>query len=182
MALMINAQTKLTYEEYALLPEDGRIHEIIDGDHVMTPAPGTHHQTISRRIQFQLYTQIETQALGLVFNAPTDVELSPTDIVQPDILVVLAARRGIVAPSRIIGPPDLVIEIISAATRDRDQRLKFALYQRAGVPEYWMVDPDTQRVTQFVRRHDALQPAGEFHDTIAFGAIPGVVVNLGDVW
>jgi hypothetical protein len=70
MAVVVNSQTKLACEDYVLLPEDGKIHEIIDGEHYMTPAPGTYHQTLSRRIQFQLYEQIEEKGLGLVFNAP----------------------------------------------------------------------------------------------------------------
>ncbi len=98
MAIVINSQTKLTYEDYVHFPEDGKTHEIIDGEHVMTPAPNTCHQTISRRIQFQLYEQIEKKGLGQVFDAPTDLELSRTDIVQPDLLVVLSEHKRKVSP------------------------------------------------------------------------------------
>ena len=96
MAIVIDSKTKLTYEDYALLPDDGKIHEIIDGDHYMTPAPATYHQTLSRRIQFQLYRQIEEKDLGFVFDAPTDVQLSDIDIVQPDLLVIHASRKSII--------------------------------------------------------------------------------------
>ncbi len=65
---------RLTYAEYALLPDDGNQHEIIDGVHFMNPAPSTYHQTVSRRIQFALYQQVELTGLGQVFNAPTDSE------------------------------------------------------------------------------------------------------------
>ena len=93
MAIVIDSVTKLTYDDDVLLPDDGRIHEIIDGEHYRTPCPETCHQTLSRRIKFQLYEQIELTHRGLVFNAPTDVQLSEIDIVQPDLLVILAPPR-----------------------------------------------------------------------------------------
>lgn len=79
---------RLGYREYVCFPDDGRRHEIIDGEHVVNPAPDTYHQTLSRRIQFQLYTQIELEQLGQIFDAPTDLQLSETDIVQPDLILV----------------------------------------------------------------------------------------------
>ncbi len=72
----------LTYEDYVCYPDDGKRHEIIDGDHSMNAAPSTYHQFVSRRIQFQLYSQIELTDRGSVINAPVDVQLSPHDIVQ----------------------------------------------------------------------------------------------------
>ena len=76
-------RAKLGYREYCCFPDDGWRHEIIDGDHVMTPAPSTSHQTVSKRLQHQLYMQVELAGLGLVFNAPVDVQLTEHDIVQP---------------------------------------------------------------------------------------------------
>jgi Uma2 family endonuclease len=182
MAIIINSQTKLTYEEYALLPEDGKIHEIIDGDHYMTPAPGTNHQTISRRIQHQLYVQIEERGLGVVFNAPTDLELSRIDIVQPDLLVILTARQGIVTPAKVLGAPDLVIEIVSKSTREKDETLKFALYQRSGVPEYWVVHGEDRVVKKYRLTESGYVLEGEFSDEIAVSVLPGVTVDLRRVW
>jgi hypothetical protein len=93
---------KLTYREYRCFPQDGRRHEIIDGEHKVNPASETYHQkTLSRRIQFQLYVQIEQAGLGVVFNAPTDLELSETDIVQPDLIVVSEARKTIITPTEV---------------------------------------------------------------------------------
>ena len=79
--------TKLTYDDYVLFPNDGMRHEIIHGRHYMNPAPSPRHQTVSRHIQFQLYQQIELKRHGQVFNAPIDLQLSETDVVQPDISV-----------------------------------------------------------------------------------------------
>ena len=85
--------TKLTYDDYVLFPDDGKRHEIIDGRHYMNPAPNPRHQAVSRHIQFQLYEQIELTKLGEVINSPIDLQLSLWDVVQPDIVVVLAANR-----------------------------------------------------------------------------------------
>lgn len=173
---------KLTYEDYVLLPDDGKIHEIIDGDHYMTPAPETYHQTVSRKIQFQLYEQIEEEGLGFVFDAPTDVQLSETDIVQPDILVILAERKSIISPKKVIGPPDLIIEILSEHTSQKDMTLKYHLYQKTSVPEYWIVDPVAQSVRMFVMQNERYEEWGSFHEEISYERIPGVTVDLSKVW
>jgi Uma2 family endonuclease len=182
MAVVINSETKLTYDDYVLLPEDGKIHEIIDGEHYMTPAPETYHQILSGRIQFQLYEQIQERELGVVFTAPTDVQLSEIDIVQPDLLVILAARKSIVSPAKVIGPPDLVIEILSESTGRKDRELKRDLYQKAKVPEYWLVDPKSQQITVFRLKGGSFETAGSFHDEIRYEAVEGVAVDLSKVW
>ena len=178
MAIVVDSQTKLTYEDYELLPEDGKIHEIIDGLHYMTPAPATYHQTLSRRIQFQLYQQIEEKDLGLVFNAPADVQLSEIDIVQPDLFVIQISRKSIVSPQKIIGAPDLIIEILSESTGNKDRLLKRDLYQQAAVPEYWLVDPEAQQVTVFRLQGGQFEAAGTFRENVNYTAIKAAI--LGD--
>jgi Uma2 family endonuclease len=146
MAIVVNRQTKLTYEDYVHFPDDGRIHELIDGDHYVSPAPGTGHQRVSRRIQFQLYEQLEKPGLAEVFNAPTDIHLTEIDVVQPDLAVIDLTRKHIISPKKINAAPDLVVEILSESTAPRDRSLKRDLYQRAGVPQYWIVDPEANEV------------------------------------
>lgn len=182
MAIVVNSRTKLTYEEYAQFPADGRRHELIDGEHFVTPAPDTGHQTISRRIQFQLYRQIEEHGLGEVYDAPTDLQLSPTNVVQPDLIVVLAARRQIITPKKIKGVPDLVVEILSESTEKVDQSLKKELYRRSGVPEYWVVDPGEHAVEQYVLREGSYVLEGRQESEIAFLQLPTVKVDLTKVW
>jgi Uma2 family endonuclease len=145
-------------------------------------APDTYHQTISRRIQFQLYEQIEERDLGVVYNAPTDVQLSEIDIVQPDLLVILAARKSIVAPKKIIGPPDLIVEILSESTGIKDRKLKLDLYQKAGVPEYWLVDPESQQIEVYRLKVDRYEPAGSYHEEIRYPAVAKVRLDLTRVW
>jgi len=137
----------LTYDEYVLFPDDGRRYELMDGDPYVSPAPSTFHQTVSRRLQFALMALLEETRLAFVFDAPVDVILSPTDVVQPDLALVRSARRSIITQRAIEGAPDVVVEILSPFGRDRDERLKYALYARFGVPEYWIVDPEVGHIS-----------------------------------
>ena len=136
----------------------GRRHEIIDGDHYLNPAPATYHQRLSGRIHFQLYEQIDLPRIGEVYCAPTDVQLTDHDIVQPDLIVVLNERKAIITPTKIKGVPDLVVEILSESMIKNDRVLKKELYERVGIPEYWIVDLEEHLVDQFVltrRGHDS---------------------------
>lgn len=141
MAVLTRSPVKLTYDDYLLLPDDNHIHEIIDGEHFMAASPSTYHQTVSRRLMFLLYEAIELAGSGVVFNAPTDVLLSDHDVVVPDIFVIRAERTQMISPSVVLGPPDLVIEIISPSSARKDREIKRRLYERFAVPEYWLVNP-----------------------------------------
>lgn len=132
--------------DYERLPDDGQRYELLDGELRMTPAPGTTHQAISLRIAHHLYTLLEMSGTGRVFAAPIDVELGPATIVQPDIVVVLPDGRATITEQRIIGPPDLVVEIVSPGTASYDRREKRDSYGLAGVREYWIVDPASRTV------------------------------------
>jgi Uma2 family endonuclease len=143
--------TKLTYEDYCLLPDDGRRHEIIDGEHYVNPSPNIQHQRISRRIAFAITAHVEPRNLGEVFYAPCDVVLSDFDVVEPDIIFVSAARRGIIKNANIKGAPDLVVEILSPSTRKYYQPVKLKLYDAIGIAEYWIVDPEREKVLIYRR-------------------------------
>lgn len=181
-ALPSRSGSRLGWGDYLAFPEDGRRHEIVDGEHYVTASSALDHQRVSRHILFQLYEQIEQQGKGEVFNAPTAVQLSDFDIVEPDLLVVLTEHAGRLHERKVIGPPDLVVEVLSPSTRRVDRGVKLALYQRAGVGEYWIVDPVARNVEKYRRRGDALQSAGIFADEVAFDGVPGVAVDLARVW
>src|SRR5574342_874905 len=120
--------SQLKYEDYLLFPDDGKRHEIIDGDHYVTPAPRTKHQRISANLTVALVSFVKRRRAGLVLAAPSDVILSEDNVVQPDLLFVSAAGAGIVTEDNIRGAPDLVVEIISETTRKRDEVTKRKLY------------------------------------------------------
>jgi Uma2 family endonuclease len=173
---------KLSYREYQHFPDDGKRHEIIDGDHFMSPAPSTKHQTVSRHLQFQLYAQLELTSRGKVFDAPTDVELSEHDIVQPDLLVIMKENQRIILPKRIRGIPDLCIEILSESNPDADRVLKLELYQRTGVPEYWIVDPSEESIDVYVLQGTSYSHTKWKENELKPSFIADCVVNIDRIW
>jgi Uma2 family endonuclease len=135
-------QGEWTYSYYAALPDDGNRYEIIDGALYMAPAPNPWHQEVSGEFFFYLRTYIKSAGLGKVLAAPIDVELSPKNVVQPDMVVILNANLDKIKKTRIVGVPDLVVEIASPSTVKQDRNRKLRAYAGAGIPEYWIVDPE----------------------------------------
>lgn len=177
---------KFTYEDYLLFPEDGRRHELIDGERFMTPSPSTRHQRISHNLDCFLGVHVRSAKAGQLFHAPMDVVLSDLDVVQPDLLFVSSERAAIVAEKNIQGPPDLVIEIISETTRKTDETVKRKLYERYGVREYWIVDPalETMAVYRpgdggYVRAAELSLEAGHAVET---PLLPGLTLRLSDIF
>lgn len=137
--------------EYEHLPgDDGTRYEIVEGALHMAPAPNTGHQWSNNIIAFHLTRMIYFPGHGQVYTAPTDVELGPYTIVQPDVVVVLNGGSAQITPQRIVGAPDLVVEISSPSTAGYDRREKQDAYAAAGVREYWIADPANQTVELLV--------------------------------
>jgi len=130
-----------TVADYERLPDDGQRYELINGDLRMAPAPTPDHQAASLRLAHYLFTYVESAGHGRVFSAPIDVELGPTTVVQPDLIVILRGGAATITTQRIVGPPDLVVEVVSPGTASYDRREKRDLYAAAGVREYWIADP-----------------------------------------
>jgi Uma2 family endonuclease len=136
------ANIPYTYDDYRTLPDDGRRYELIEGDLFVSPATAPWHQTVSRRLQYALMTLLELPGIAEVFDAPCDVILSSTTVVQPDIIMLRRDRQHLISRRAIEGVPNVVVEILSPSTAERDQYIKRAAYARFGVPEYWVVDPE----------------------------------------
>ena len=168
-------QGRWTYADYAALPDDGNRYEIIAGVLYTTPAPGAGHQSVSARLVTFLVTHVEFAGLGRVFAAPVDVELAPDTVVQPDIVVILSANLDRITPSRIIGAPDLVVEILSPGTAGYDRREQQDAYARAGVGEYWIVDPGAQTVELLTLEQGGYRSHGVFRGQ---ARLPSSVVTL----
>jgi Uma2 family endonuclease len=129
------------------MPEDGKRYEAIDGDLYVTPAPKPRHGWIAYELVRALHPLLVRPGHGRVFFAPIGVEFPDTEEgVQPDILFIANERLDIIGEDWIRGAPDLVIEILSPSTAERDRTVKLKLYQRQGVGEYWIVDPETKTV------------------------------------
>ena len=133
----------VTWQDVQQMPDDGNRYEAIKGDVYMTPAPTTRHQRVSRRLDKALDRLLEEPGLGEIFVAPYGVEFPATgEGVQPDIVFVARERYQMIAEAGIVGAPNLVVEILSPSTASRDRTIKLELYERQGVREYWIVDPD----------------------------------------
>jgi Uma2 family endonuclease len=149
---------KLTYDDFVLFPDDGKRHELIDGEHYVTPSPNLRHQRISGKLYLAIGAYLQANPIGELFYAPLDVVLSDIDIVEPDLLYVSRARAAeILVPQHVRGVPDLVIEIASKGTRKRDETIKRGLYERKGVTEYWVVDPEIDVVRVYRRRGEVFE-------------------------
>jgi Uma2 family endonuclease len=147
---------KLTYDDYVLFPDDGMRHELIDGEHFVTPTPNLKHQAIVRNLIVAIADYLRQHRIGgKVYGAPLAVILSTFDVVEPDVLFISRTREPeVLTGDWVHGAPDLVVEIASPSTRKRDATVKKHLYERWAVFEYWIVDPDAEIVTVF-RRADA---------------------------
>ncbi len=152
---------KFTYADYIETPE-GERYELLDGELTMVPAPDMGHQITSVNLTLDLGTLIRRLKTGLVLAAPVDVVLSDTDVVQPDLVFVSNERAGIITDANIRGAPDLVIEILSPSTEERDRVFKRSLYARHGVREYWLVDTRRKTIEQLLLDGDDFRLAGVF--------------------
>jgi Uma2 family endonuclease len=164
--------TRLTYEDFLLFPDDGRRHEIIDGEHYVTPSPNTRHQELVGRLYFELalYLRSHRQA-GRVFLAPFDVIFTQWDVVEPDLLFIAGDQAGIITDKNVQGAPALVVEILSPGTRKTDEKVKRQLFDRGGVREYWLLDPELDVIKVFRRQADGAFPrvaelARDAHDIL----------------
>lgn len=141
---------RFTVDDILLFPDDGHRHEIIEGVHYVTPSPATRHQRLVQRLSLALGQHLQQHPeQGEVFLAPFDVVLSQHDVVEPDVLVIAGDQVEILTEQRVVGAPALVIEVLSPGTRQRDEQIKRRLYERAGVREYWLVDPELDLVKVF---------------------------------
>ncbi len=151
-----SATVRFTYQDYLNLPEDRR-YELIDGDLLTSPSPSERHQRLLLELALLVAAFVKKHGLGSVYVAPFDVLLSETDVVQPDLLFVSAARSSRIEERAVRGAPDLVAEILSPATADRDRTVKAKLYARAGVRELWLLDPDARTFEVLVTTQSGFQ-------------------------
>jgi len=133
MQTTARSDSRLTYDDFVLFPDDGLRHEIIDGVHYVTPSPTIRHQRMSRRLFFALESYLQDNpSAGEVFFARLDVVMSHWDVVEPDLLLVAGDQTDLLTEKNVQGAPALVIEILSPGTRKRDEQIKRQLFERSG--------------------------------------------------
>jgi Uma2 family endonuclease len=177
---------KFTYEDFLHFPDDGKRHEIIDGEHYVTPSPNTKHQRVATNLTVALGSYLKPHPTGEVFVAPFDVVFSDLDVVEPDLLYISRERWQILTEKHVRGAPDLAVEILSPGTRKTDEGKKRQLYERFGVGEYWVIDPERDTIKIYRRVEGAFvrvaELAAEAGDTLTTPLLPGFAVSLSEVF
>ena len=178
---------KLTYDDFVQFPDDGLRHELIDGEHYVTPSPNTRHQAISLQLTLLIGNWLDRNPIGRLFYAPFDVVFSKFDVVEPDLLYLSNERASdALTPLHVHGVPELVIEIGSPGTRKRDETIKRRLYERTGVEEYWVVDPEIDTIRVYRREADGfarvVELSAEAGDVLTTPLLPGLDVPLSRVF
>lgn len=165
--------------DYEDLPGEPRC-ELIHGRFYVSPSPSPLHQVVVGQL-WEVFRESARAVGGLTLFAPVDVVLADHSVVQPDVLYLSAARRGIVG-ERIEGAPDLLVEVLSPGTARRDRDEKLALYAESGVREYWIVDPRERQIEFLVNEAGrfvvALPVGGEYRSRV----LPEVLLDLPSFW
>lgn len=170
------SQRGYTAADYRSLPDEVRA-ELLEGALVMVPAPGRAHQVAVGELFVQL-REYARRTGAFVAMAPLDVWLADDTVAQPDLVLVTAVHLGRVGEDGVHGPPDLVVEVVSPSSRDRDTGQKVEVYARAGVPEYWVVDPGERWAGQYVLDGPAYRFVGRCQGLVAAATLPDLVVRL----
>ena len=176
-------KTKFTYTDYAKTPE-GERYELLDGELIMAAAPNMAHQSTQSNLGGEFYVLVRDTDLGWVYFSPTDVYLSDTDVVQPDLIFVSKARSHIRTGKNIRGAPDLLVEILSPSTSAKDWGYKRDLYAKHGVKEYWLVDPYAKQVMVMLLKDGRYEIVGVYRedDTLRSPTLEGFELDLGRVF
>lgn len=147
---------RLTYDDLVRMPDDGMRHEIIGGVHYVTAAPILRHQRIVGRLSQAIANYLDVHpGVGEVFGSPVDTVFTRWDVVEPDLVFVADDQRAILTEPNIQGAPALVVEVLSPGTRQRDFGIKKDLFDRGGVREYWIIDPQANTIAVYRRTESA---------------------------
>ena len=174
----------LTYDDYAAMPDDGLRYEILDGALSVSPTPTFRHQLILARLLGVLRAHVTTHDLGEVVPAPVTVVLAETSVVEPDIVYLAKDRLGLVsARGTVDGPPTLAIEILSPSTARNDRQTKKQLFERFGVPYYWIVDHDARAIEVYRVGAGVYRPADHHTDDLVdLPPFPGLRIDPAELW
>lgn len=156
----------LTVTDLDLMPDDGNRYEVIEGELIVSRAPGLAHQRVSRNLLVIINRYLEQYPIGEVLATP-GVMFSDLSGVIPDLIFISnERRREIASGERVLGAPDLVVEIVSPGAENarRDRVAKRHLYGKYGVKEYWVVDPEQRVIEIYHSQHGSLELIGSLKD------------------
>lgn len=165
---ILRKPSKTLLEVYESLPE-GTLAELVNNQLVMEPAPDFGHQDVVTQLVRVLSNHVVENSLGKVIVSPVDVYFDGENVFQPDIIFIAADRLPLlVRKGRVHGAPDLVIEVLAPGTERKDKRKKKPVYEKHGVKEFWLVDPETKDVLVYGLKGNVFAEAA---------SQPGVVVS-----
>ncbi|MGH9765443.1 MAG: Uma2 family endonuclease [Blastocatellia bacterium] len=173
-----HVEPMLTVADLDAMPDDGNRYEIIEGELLVSKAPSIQHQLVFGELFYNLRSYLKLNPIGEVI-ATAGLVFSENNAVIPDILFIRAERLAeVITRERVIGAPDLVIEILSpgADNERRDRTAKRQLYGRFGVREYWIVDPLQRLIEVYLLKDGALKPHLTFAegDNLSSATFPGL--------
>lgn len=181
---MARTRTDSTYEDWEKTPEDGNRWEVLDGVMVCEPPPGIPHQLVSGNLYFLLEGHVRSRRSGVLFATPVGVVLSRENVVEPDLVYIPVDSLHILTDKGLQGAPALAVEILSPGTRRRDRLVKREIYERFGVREYWIVDPEGKTVEVFALEEGKYVSRGVLKDgdVLRSPLFPGLEIDLSDVF
>ncbi len=174
--------TGLTYKDLEAFPEDNFRRELIDGELIVTAAPSTRHQDVVLKLGARLLAYCEARG-GKVYVAPTDVFFSDVNVVEPDVLFVRAEHVGKVERKFVRSAPDVVVEVSSPSTRRLELQRKLELYERFGIPEYWLVDLESDRIEVYRLQEGRYAKPLLFDraEALVSPQVPGFAITVDDL-
>ena len=176
---------RMTYEQFLAWADEDTLAEWVDGEVVMTSPASLRHQDVIRFLSTTLASFVEIHDLGRLVDAPFQMKL-PHSGREPDVIYVAKEHNARLQQTYVNGPADLVIELISDESVDRDRRIKLEEYRAGDVPEYWLIDPRPgQERADFYQLDDdgryQLIPAD--HEGVYYSrAVPGFRLRVSWLW
>jgi Uma2 family endonuclease len=168
---------------WATPDENGKTYEVIDGVLYVYPIPWWAHQLQLSNLCMFVTSWVHEHKLGHVVGARTAVVLDQYTGVQPDLLYISHERGHVIARWGVDGPPDLVVEVLSSWTEERDRGIKLHWYAASGVAHYWILDTDGPRIEERVLGNDGYQLIGTFGPGEVFRPtlFPGLEIPLDEI-
>ena len=184
MAPMELQGRRVSYDDLAQMPEDGRRYELYDGEVFVVPSPVLRHQVVALRL-WRILDDYANHTGGLAVASPMDVVFSNYDVVQPDVVFLTAdSMRTVSLMDRVRQAPDLAVEVLSPSTASNDRGRKMRMFQRYGVPEYWIVDPIEETIEIYRLAEFEYEPVGTFSGgvTMRSAALPDLTLVPASVF
>lgn len=175
---MPQMETRWTAELVRALPDDGKRYELVSGELVVTPSPAPLHQRLLSALSFRMESYLRQAGAGRLLVSPADLAFGEDEILQPDLFVLPASLPPGFSAWSEVTTLLLAVEILSPSTARYDRTLKRKRYQRAGVPEYWIVDPDARVIERWRPEDERPEIAPDILEWRPVAGLPSLLLDL----